>query len=60
MNIDLSAPIWAIEHVAEAFYLSVDTAREHTYPRVPSSRAKRPAMPSSLPGGERGHGRLAP
>jgi hypothetical protein len=31
MNIDLSAPIWAIEHVAEAFYLSVDTAREHTY-----------------------------
>ena len=31
MNIDLSAPIWAIEHVAEAFHLSVDTAREHTY-----------------------------
>ena len=31
MNIDLSAPIWAIDHVAEAFHLTVDTAREHTY-----------------------------
>jgi hypothetical protein len=31
MHIDLSAPIWAIEHVAAALHLEVDTAREYTY-----------------------------
>ena len=30
-DVDLSAPIWAIEHVAAALHLSVDTAREYTY-----------------------------
>ena len=31
VNIDLSVPIWTIEHVAAAFHLSVDAAREYTY-----------------------------
>jgi hypothetical protein len=31
VNIDLSVPIWTIEHVAAAFHLEVDTAREYTY-----------------------------
>ncbi len=31
MPINLSDPIWTIEHVAAAFDLSVDTAHEHTY-----------------------------
>jgi hypothetical protein len=31
VNIDLSVPIWTIEHVAAALQLSVDTAREYTY-----------------------------
>lgn len=31
MNIDLSVPIWTIDHVAAALHLKVDTAREHTY-----------------------------
>lgn len=31
MNIDLSIPIWTIEHVAAALHLSVDAAREYTY-----------------------------
>jgi hypothetical protein len=31
MNIDLNTHIWAIDHVAAALFLSVDTAREHTY-----------------------------
>jgi hypothetical protein len=31
MNLDLSVPIWTIDHVAAALHLSVDTAREHTY-----------------------------
>ena len=28
MNIDLSVPIWTIEHVAAVLHLSVDAARE--------------------------------
>lgn len=31
MSIDLSVPIWTIEHVAAALHLSEDTARQHTY-----------------------------
>jgi hypothetical protein len=31
VNIDLSVPIWTIEHVAAACHLSVDAAREYTY-----------------------------
>ncbi|WP_343921280.1 hypothetical protein [Nocardioides aestuarii] len=31
MNIDLSVPIWTIDHVAAALHLEVDTAREYTY-----------------------------
>jgi hypothetical protein len=31
VTIDLSIPIWTIEHVAAAFHLSVDAAREYTY-----------------------------
>jgi hypothetical protein len=31
VNIDLSVPIWTIEHVAAALHLEVDTAREYTY-----------------------------
>lgn len=31
MSTDLSDPIWTIDHVARAFHLSVDAAREHTY-----------------------------
>jgi hypothetical protein len=31
VNIDLSVPIWTIEHVAAALHLSVDAAREYTY-----------------------------
>lgn len=30
VNIDLSVPIWTIEHVAAGFHLSVDAAREYT------------------------------
>ena len=29
MHIDLSVPIWTIEHVAAALHLSVDAAREY-------------------------------
>jgi hypothetical protein len=40
MDIDLSVPIWTIEHVAAALRLSVDTAREYTYtPAFPAARA---------------------
>jgi hypothetical protein len=40
VNIDLSVPIWTIEHVAAAFHLSVDAAREYTYREdFPRSRA---------------------
>jgi hypothetical protein len=39
VNIDLSVPIWTIEHVAAAFHLSVDAAREYTYrPDFPRPR----------------------
>src|SRR3954454_4476688 len=31
VNIDLSVPVWTIEHVAAALHCSVDAAREHTY-----------------------------
>ena len=31
LNIDLSVPIWTIEHVSAAFHLEVDTAREYTH-----------------------------
>lgn len=31
ININLQVPIWTIHHVAAAFHLSVDTAREYTY-----------------------------
>ncbi len=30
-TVDLSVPIWTIDHVAAALHLSVDTAREYTY-----------------------------
>jgi hypothetical protein len=40
MNIDLSVPIWAIDHLSEALGVSIDTAREHTYsPSFPAARA---------------------
>jgi len=40
MNIDLNAPIWAIDHLADALGVSIDTAREHTYsPSFPAARA---------------------
>jgi hypothetical protein len=40
MNIDLSVPIWTIEHVAAALHLSVDAAREYTYRAdFPASKA---------------------
>jgi hypothetical protein len=40
MNIDLNAPIWAIDHLAEVLGMSVDRAREHTYsPGFPAPRA---------------------
>jgi hypothetical protein len=40
MNIDLNAPIWAIDHVAAALHVSVDSAREHTYSLTfPAARA---------------------
>ena len=39
MNIDLSVPIWTIEHVAAAFHLSVDAAREYTYGTTSRPRA---------------------
>ena len=32
MDIDLSVPIWTIEHVAAALHLKMDTAREDTDP----------------------------
>lgn len=39
MNIDLSVPIWTIEHVAAVLHLSVDTAREYTYrPDFPAAK----------------------
>jgi hypothetical protein len=31
MTINLPIPIWDIEHVAKAFIVEVDTAREYTY-----------------------------
>jgi hypothetical protein len=31
MTIDLSVPIWTIDHIATALHVSVDTAREYTY-----------------------------
>ena len=31
VNIDLSVPIWTIEHIAAAFHVSVHSARECTY-----------------------------
>ncbi|MCL8251719.1 hypothetical protein AERO_10020 [Aeromicrobium fastidiosum] len=40
MNIDLNAPIWAIDHLAAALGVTVDTAREHTYSSsFPAARA---------------------
>ena len=40
MNIDLNAPIWAIDHLAAALGVSIDTAREHTYSLTfPAARA---------------------
>jgi len=40
MDINLSAPIWAIEHVAVALHLEVDTAREYTSsPTFPAPKA---------------------
>ena len=40
MDINLSAPIWAIEHVAAALLLEVDTAREYTSsPTFPAPKA---------------------
>ncbi|MGN6687126.1 MAG: hypothetical protein ACTHK1_06280 [Actinomycetales bacterium] len=30
-HLDLSVPIWTIEHVAAALFVSVDTAHHHTY-----------------------------
>ena len=40
VNINLSVPIWTIEHVAAALHLSVDAAREYTYlPDFPRPRA---------------------
>jgi len=38
MNIDLNAPIWAIDHLAQVLCVSIDTAREHTYDRVTALR----------------------
>ncbi len=45
MNIDLSVPIWTIEHVAAALHLRVDAAREYTY---------RKGLPAAKAGGRRG------
>ena len=39
VNVDLSVPIWTIEHVAAALHLSVDAAREYTHrPDFPRPR----------------------
>jgi hypothetical protein len=39
MNIDLNSPIWTIEHVAAAFYVSSDRAHKHSYsPGLPAPR----------------------
>jgi hypothetical protein len=67
VNIDLSVPIWTIEHVAAAFHLEVDTAREYTYresfprPRAGFSRnvwtrEEILAWFTALPGKPRGRG----
>ena len=67
VNIDLSVPIWTIEHVAAAFHLEVDTAREYTYradfprPRAGFSRhlwnrEEVLAWFTALPGKPRGRG----
>ena len=40
MDINLSDPIWTIEHVAAAFHPQLDTAREYTYKKTfPGARA---------------------
>lgn len=31
MNIDLNRPIWDINHLADALFVTVDRAREYTY-----------------------------
>ena len=53
VNIDLSVPIWTIEHVAAAFHLSVDAAREYTY-RENFPRHSPTTSPTSTPESARG------
>jgi hypothetical protein len=53
VNIDLSVPIWTIEHVAAAFHLSVDAAREYTY-REDFPRHSPTTSPTSTPESARG------
>ena len=44
-RVDLFDPVFAIEHVAALFHVSVDTAREYTYRRdFPAARLLGPRL----------------
>ena len=55
VNIDLSVPIWTIEHVAAAFHLEVDTAHEYTsredFPRRRARSSRHLWTPGGRPPG---------